>query len=393
MLGTWAQRESIPVNAGAWYVVQDDEWALYQTGDEPGWPDGEALVAPVLFGRLVSPNVAWVDTEIAFIQVEFVEQSPVSLALSAKGVTPHPSGPKPSEAWSTAPLICPFQSHFEAERHTLQVEIVRERIGFGREDTETDYGQVPARRLDPAYMEVGRDQAAQVLNWFRLHGGGAAFWMPLNVAAARLEAPALPSDTSLQVGDTEGVFEGDWILLRQISSFVVARIVEVLPGLLVLEKQIGMHLDPQETFVSRLVLCRFDRPRLLLQWLDQEILSFRMPVTEVPQEYDPADDESLGESLGALPTKVYLYEFARDFLNGTKVYSRYTSFERDIEWGGFLWQAEPSISHGDIQRSLNVERDRVDVITAEFPANPLLDDATLRSEGTLGVVIRELQIK
>ncbi len=387
----WADRAGIPVTAGAWLAYSADWtlWELYAEGDEPGWPTDDTRVVPVLIGRLNSPRLNWIDTDLAVLPVDFVENSGPDFAVTPKAVA-FTEGPLPSDAWSTGPALCPFAVDFDTEAHEIRVEVIRDRIGFRREDAETFYEQTPAEVVEPGFTETG--DPGRVLAFFLRHGAGRAFWLAGNTAAAVLTANVDAADTELQVGDTHAVQEGDRLVaIAGRTPVAFAQVDAVDPDTVTLTGAIGADLDRRTAFLARLRLVRFDRPRLTVNWIDQRILSFRIPARTVPEEVAPADDETLGATLGALPTRVYLYEFTRDYGNGNEAVVRWTSFERDVEWNGQTWLSRP-ITHGDIRRSLNLERESVELTTLLTEDNPLLEDVTLRSEGVLRCVIRELQL-
>lgn len=390
----WADRASMQVTAGAWLVFKSDwsNWALYADGAEPGWPADDDSVVPILFGRLNRPKPRWQDPLTAVLAVDFVENSAADLAVGPLSGIEFDAGPTPSVAWTTAPRLCPFNVDFKPEQREFLVTVVRDRIGFQRQDAETLYEQTNALSFDPDFVATEQADFGRVLAFFQQHASGAAFWLPGNVAVATLTNDVLAADTELDVEDSHAVRAGDWLALQDYEQDpAFGEVASLDADTLTLTGAVGADFTSGGTLLSRLILARFERPRLVMSWLEQGVLVFAIAAKEVPEEYSPAADETLGTTLGKLPTKLYLYEFVRDYGNGTTATTRWTSYESDVEWNGYTWTSKP-VSHGEIRQSLNLERESVDLTTFFSADNPLLGDVTLESEGTLSCVIRELQL-
>lgn len=130
--------------------------------------------------------------------------------------------------------------------------------------------------------------------------------------SAKLTADIASPDTVLTVADTTAVKVGDYIALIKAGAIAVARKVTAKTSTTItVNAAIGTALSKSDVFVGALLLVAFDVPRMKVEWDNPQVADVRMPVTERAEEYVPAADETLGTTLGQLPTKAYLYEFRR----------------------------------------------------------------------------------
>jgi len=391
---TWSQRAGNPLQGGL-MVVWKAGWSQFEiySGDdaEPGWPAAGDHWAPALWGHLDNAReLRLADHRIVReFAVEFVENSPAAYALTAPE-TAWTSGPQPA-GHDTAPDLLEFRPNWkDGLRQTLRVGVERERIGFRRETAETFYQQLVAQISERGFTLGTAAGIAEFIRFFHDHAGGDAFWLPAGYEAARLTAAIGGGDTALPVADTGALLAGDWIALQTgLDGLAPARVTGLTDTEITVAAAPGAHAAG--TAITPLLLVCLDAPKLELTWRDPRIASARLVLREVPEEYEPAADETLGTTLGRLPVKVVLYEFIRDYRNGTTVRTLWTSHERDVTWNDETW-ASRHISHGDIRQSLNLERESVDLTTFLADDNPLLEDVKLTSEGTLSCVIREIEL-
>jgi hypothetical protein len=391
---TWANRAANPLQGGLMVVWKADwsQFAIYASDDaEPVWPAAGDSWAPALWGQLANaPELRLADARtMTSFAVEFAENSPAAYALTATEVT-WPDGPQPT-GHAEAPHLCEFRPNWrEGIRQTFRVTVDRERIGFRRETADTFYSQLVTQICERGFTLGRPADVGRFLRFFQDHAAGDAFWLAAGFESARLSADLGPADTVLPVEDTVAVLAGDYLaLVTGVGGLAPVQVTGLTADELTVATAPGAHAAG--TVLTPLLLVCLERPRLDVTWRAPRLASARLVLREVPEEVSPAADESLGETLGKLPTKVYLYEFVRNYGNGTTATTRWTSFERDVEWNGYTWTSKP-ISHGEIRQSLNLERESVDLTTFFSADNPLLGDVTLESEGTLCCVIRELQL-
>jgi hypothetical protein len=139
-----------------------------------------------------------------------------------------------------------------------------------------------------------------------------------------------------------------------------------------------------------LLLARFDSPKLDLEWITDRLATASFRVRELPPELALPAGETLGTTLGNLTPRAWLYEFTKTF-PGATVVLRYTSYERDLTYGGNTYTAK-KLTHGDIKTGLALDRDELslDCDGLEIPA--LLDVALLRAEVPLMLSVLRAEI-
>lgn len=387
----WADRDTAPFVAKLWLAVSADGSTseLFEESGKPEWITDECLLVPVLLGRIARNDPTWLSPVACQFQVEFEEASAPEYALQvvARDWT---AGPAPSSAWSDdPPKLLPLAIHFDQPSLGASVEIVRERLGFGRQPVETAYPQAPMRRGEAPMVESDADAVAGLVRFFVDHGAGAAFWVPAWSAAATLAAGTTGPATELAVEAGHDVQGGDWLIVQSATGSSISRVAAVMATAITLVDPVGTH-DPSAQ-VSHLLLCRFERPRLQLDWLTPSVARGRLAIRELTSEYTPASDETLGVTLGRLPVQAWLYEIEEPTRDGLVVH-RFTSFERDLDVEGDLYRAA-NIDHGALRQGIALDRDEVE-LRLEVPADaahPLVRLATLRSEVPLQLRIRRLQ--
>lgn len=384
----FASRADAPFKSKVWMVYAPDFSAfdLFEEGSEPLWVGADTLAAPVLLGRIERREPRWLTPTLCTFEVTFLEQSAADYALTVASQE-WSTGPEPSEAWADAgPAIFPFQIHHDQPTMTATVEVLRERLGFGRQPVETFYPQDAARSGETSLLETGA-AIASLVRFFVDHGAGKPFWAPSWSAAAILTAPIADGSTTLAVRAGHDVQAGDWLMIGD----RIARALVVGEAEITIAAEVDAQ--PQATLISHLLLARFERPRIRVECVNPQVVRAVLAVREVPSEYDPAADESLGTTIGLLPHRVWLYELREPTQNGGATIHRYTSFERDIEVDGETYQAA-KIDHGAIRQGIALDRDEVDV-RMEVPADvhhPLVRFATLRTEAPLQMTLRRADV-
>lgn len=382
----WSARVTMAVGGGLYVVFKEgfSQFEIYEAGAEPGWPAGEDMVAPALWGRLESREVEWLGPDVLVWQVRHVEASLAAWAIVPAAAV-FEAGPAPSAAavYVTAPRLFPFEVNFGpgvGEDFTLA--ILRQPIGFGRGVQETLYPQAVAREQGAEYFFGSAAEVGRLLRFFEEHAAGKGFWIADWVSGVVLAEPAAADDTVLEVWDTAGVSIGDWVGFASPDRgvFGTGRIVDKGEFTVELEDEVGVELG-EGVLVCRLLLVRFEGAGIEVQWRCNDYAECRLRVRELAQEYNEAADEVLGVSQGQLGTRVFLYEFSRG-LNGVLYYDRFTSFEGDLGYSSFTWGAG-KITHGELRGGIYLERDEVEVTAGVVDGHPLVLQATLRLESPL----------
>jgi hypothetical protein len=382
----WADRAGACVSGGLKVAFKDD-WSQFEiyTTVEPSWPSDDDNFAPALMG-FISPNAAnFINADAEKWPVEFSESSPAAYALQPVAFTA-PAGPQPT-GYSTAPALLPFYPDFQSITEEISVDIKRAQIGFTREQMTTFYPQAAARSQLASYR-LTSSQAGQFIRFFQdIAAPGSAFWASGWTQIAQLTQDSIAANSVLTVEDTSAVLVGDYVWLYQHENATARKISAKTVNTITLDNNVGFALTVGDALILPLSLARLDKPKLTLSWRSAESVSLSLAWTEVPAELTIPTDETLGVTTGKLSTRVILYQFIRDYRNGTVVNYYFTSFEQDLSWNGQTWLYR-KIDAGDISRGLNLEDDGVDVTTENFSGNPLLDDVQKVAEVPLQLVIR-----
>jgi hypothetical protein len=390
----WSDRATMPWQGGLMIVWKPDwsQFAIYTAGAEPapigGFPGPKDLVAPALMGVLKAFKATRLRGDAVSWPVEFTESSPVEYALTPAAGFVAAAGPRPT-AYATAPLLLPFYPDQAKLSELLSVELKREQLGFTREQTQVFYPHFPERGQDGGFSLV-EPMAAEMARFFAdVMAPGQSFWAPSSLIAVELTADAAPADTVLDVDDTDGLELGDYLLICPPKGPAIARqAVDFTFGTLTLDAAPGEAL-PSGTLVFPLALSRLENPAIKLAWNSPGLATCQLAWGEVPEEIEPAANETLGTTLGALPARCFLYEFSRT-LGGVTVVDRFTNCERGtVTYGGHNY-AKCDLSHGEIQQGLQLDQDDVEI--EAYGISTLIDTAALRMEAPLFLKIIEADL-
>jgi len=388
-----------PIPTSALYLVWKEDWSQWEiySSTPPVWPDaepGEVLVAPLLWGRLAKREHTWTSTDTLRFDVQFIEDGPAGYALVPPAAD-FTAGPLPPAGYSTAPRLLPYRANFVGIEDSVALNLLRESIGFGRQQAQTFYPQAAHRAFKLPYFLDGQSAAFQFLRFF-LEYASASFWTPGWMSAAQLTADVAAADTILQVADINSLKVGDYIALLDSGAGILPAIVSALDDTTVtLLAAIGADYSRADTIVTPLLLVRLDKPTLQIDWQNPHAAAATLQLIELPAEYAPATGETIGETLGQLTQRCYLYEFTHD-LGGETITDRYTSYETDVTLGDDIYAAA-RIEHGDIQQGIALEQDAVQVTAflrssagdSAAVCSPLLLFATLKMEAPLKLTIRQ----
>src|ERR1051326_7919368 len=391
----WADRATARVASALWLAWKEDwsQWEIY-TDAPPAWPLDDDSTAPLLMGWLAKRETNWTSTHTLTFDVQFIETGPADYAL-VPTATEFDAGPMPLAGYTTAPRLLPYRANFIGIEDSILVNVLRESIGFSRQQTQTFYPQAAHRDFKLPYFLDGQPAAFQFLRFFLDHAGaGASFWTPGWMSAAQLTADVAAADAVLQVADTNSLKVGDYIALLDSGAAVSPAIVSALDDTTItLLAPVGADHLASDSIVTPLLLVRLDKPTLQIDWQNPQAAAATLQLIELPAEYAPASGETIGETLGQVTQRCYLYEFTRD-LGGETITDRYTSYETDVALGDDTYAAA-WIEHGDVQQGIALEQDALQA-TAVFGGvsrvTPLLLFATLKMEAPLKLRIRQAEV-
>lgn len=386
---TWANRAQIQTTGGL-RVAWVDGWAtsaLYTTS-EPGWPASGDNVAPCLWGRLEKREGTWASASVFEFDVEFTETGSADYALTPSSVA-FTAGPSLA-GYATAPRLLSVPLDWAGTSESLSVRIQREQLGFGRAPQETIYPQTNYTETDINVLTETATDFWSLLRFFYSYGAGASFWAPVWRSVAVMAAGITSPSTSLSVTSAAGVQAGDYLAFIQGQSVIsTARVSSISGTTLTLGSAPGT-LSASDTVVSRLVLARFQKPRLSVEHLVGTTTVSTISVSEVPPEYSPASDETLGTTIGLLTTRGYVYELAQT-IGGTTTTTRLTSYENNLTLLGNTYTSR-KIDHGTIRQSLFIDRDEIELRSEVVAGDPLVKLATAQAEAPVRVTISTVDV-
>jgi hypothetical protein len=388
-LQRWADRGASVVTGGLKLVFKADwsNFALY-TNVEPGWPAADDLWCPALMGFINPTQPRMRSPDAATWDLDFQENSPAAYALDFSAAAVAAAGPQPA-GYAAAPKLLPLQPDFQHIDEQISVEVKREKIGFNREQLETFYPQAAARIQHASYTLTGNDIWRMLKFFSEVMAPGAAFWASTWLQAAQLTADIGAADTVLHLEDTNGVNVGDYLSVYSGSSIVgKPKVTAKTSNTLTIAAAIGTALNARTTLVFQLCLAKLNTASISVAWKRPGAAKCELQWEELPPEYVIPADETLATTIGKLPMRVVLIQLIRDLGNGTVQNSYFTSFEADIVDGGTTWLSQGEWDVGEIQRSLNLEEDTLDLVSSIFAGNPINDDVALRAEAPLSVAIR-----
>jgi hypothetical protein len=145
-----------------------------------------------------------------------------------------------------------------------------------------------------------------------------------------------------------------------------------------------------DTVVATLVLARFDKPRLGLEFIMGSVAQGAVSVVELPPEYSPAGDETLGTTIGLLTTRGYIYELAQT-IGVTTTTTRLTSYEADLTASGNTYTAR-RMDHGMVKQSLFLDRDEIEIRSEVIAGDPLVKLATVQAEAPVRLTIKSVDV-
>lgn len=364
----WASRGARPFSSRLSVVYSESmERCELFTTTAPGWVNDSCVVFPALVGRLKSRAVRWISGRACEMDVDFEEQSPVEDALTVEAEE-FEAGPLPSDKWDVPPSIVPFDADFDAPSESFSVETNEEEIGFGRLKSETVYQDASVREFEGNFYANGR--FVEALQFWRQHAHGKAVWALNSHPCATLAADVPAFSRIVPVVDGSSVSVGDFVAFTWDDGVVFGVVETVTPTAIWLEAPVGFV--PQSATVSRATLCRFSSSSVSFEFQSVEFCRFTALMREV-DEANPGEWDTLGDTVGELPARIFLYEFSQTLPSGTVVVERFTSFEDDVEDDeGRIWTAA-RCSHGSISSSDKLDRGDADVTAS------IEDSAIVRS--------------
>jgi hypothetical protein len=385
---TWANRANIAATGlKVAYRADWSTWELYTTV-EPGWVSAGDMVAPAFWGRLEDREMLWLNATVAQFDVQFTETGPTTYALIPTSQVFQP-GPGLG-GYPTNPRLWPTALDWRDVPESFSVRIIREQLGFGRAPFETIYPQASVRETQFRTITQSSAEFWKLLRFFSDHGAGKAFWSPTWHSAAVMAADLGAGSSALSVQSAVGIQAGDYLAFVQGTGIqATSRAATVVGNTVNLNSSPGAFAA-SETVVSTLVLARFDKPRLGLEFIMGSVAQGAVSVVELPPEYSPAADETLGTTIGLLTTRGYIYELAQT-IGVTTTTTRLTSYEANLTVSGNTYTAR-KMDHGTVKQSLFLDRDEIEIRSEVVAGDPLVKLATVQAEAPVRLTIKSVDV-
>jgi hypothetical protein len=360
----WFQPGEDPAVTGDWYVLCGDgqeasiEAAAGLPFDRPA--------CPLMIGRLTDPPKPMaLNDELATVGFAFQENdasylTPAALALTnsltaANGL--RPLFPYRAD-WGTAP-----------ESGGSEQDIERRNIGQVRMMSDAYYAQI-ARRTATQTFRLEDGDAWGLLSFFLQMGSQRQnFWLPVSISEARLTADVAAVDAALQVDQPGTLGPNSLVVLDDLINRAGVRVTGVAGNTWNLAGAVGQAFAGADTRLESLMLARFDKTALTIKFsgaLAEADIGFK----EVPWEIAGASAETIGATMGPLPTTAALYVFTINYPGAAQTW-RYTGFERDLVDVNGNGYASVGIERDEITETATIERGSLKFRLRNFAGNPM----------------------
>ena len=386
----WGNRASRQITGGLYIVWKRDwsTWELYE-GTEPSWPANGDLVAPALWGRFEDRALNWISATLCTLSLSFVDDGPAEWAISAASAF-LTDGPLPPSGYSTAPKLFPLRADFsDGVAESFTSVIIRNEDGFTRGPYTTVYDQTNAEEVETSHVAVDSGVGALMYFW-TIHAGGAPFWMPRWTMSAKIASAIGAADTVINVASGHSIQSGDYVAFCSPGATPICKRVTAKTSTTITVNSAVGAIDFEDYFISRCLLSRCGSQRLSVTFDSPVIATLSFPVREVPEEYAAAAGETIGTTIGALPTLAYLYDFSR-VLDGSTFHDRVTSYEADLTYGGNTYTSTP-ISHGDISSGLSLDFDELEVSTRTLAITSIQKMVTLQAASPVKLTVTQVDV-
>ncbi|MBU6409386.1 MAG: phage BR0599 family protein, partial [Verrucomicrobia bacterium] len=233
--------------------------------------------------------------------------------------------------------------------------------------------------------------ALNLLSFFSQMGGEQnSFWLPANLAECRLTEDVLPTDDSLAVDNGLELGNNTFIALNDGINRAPLIVTGVQPDKIVLSGPVGQVFGANDTQVESLVLARFDALKLTLNFVHSQLARCQVRFKELPWETGAVAGETIGETMGSLPTTAMLYVFTETTPAGATTW-RFTNFERDLSDGANEYTSA-AMQNDAITDAPNLERQSVNIKSRNFAGNPMALLLPFQLEFPLTVAIYEADL-
>ncbi len=381
----WFDAGTSPAVTTAFYVLMDDSAA---PAIQPASAQPFARPAyPLLVGRLAKvPEPKLISDVEALAEISFTEndQSAVSFPAFAAPLTfAAANGARPVLPWVPDWSVMPMSAK-------AAVDIERQNIGHGRVTANAMYPQPPRRDVEQSFVLSAADSWNFLSFWLGVGATAGNFWIPTGVTEAFLTANILAGDMALHVDKPAARGGNAYVLLDDLNKRAALQITGTAGSAWNLAAAPGAAFTAADTRIEALMLGRFQESKISMAWEDTGQAIITTKFTETPLEAVGASSETVGSTMGPMPTNAYLYVFAVNYPGANQTW-RYTSFERDVTNGGHTFTAA-LLEHGDIQETAVLDRQTVEIKSRNFAGNPLAMLVPFQLEWPLLLSIYEVDV-
>jgi hypothetical protein len=372
-----------PAVTAAFYVLMGD-------GSAPAIEPAASLpfarpAYPLLAGILTDiPDPQLIAGQFARVDFNFKENADYALTLPAF------AAPAGIAAASGVRPIFPFTPDWSTSPKSggSEVDIQRQQLGQTRELAQAYYSQRPRRRVQQGFTLTNLDPL-NLLSFLAAMGGEQnSFWLPAALTEANLTSDAAASDTALHVDNGAALGTNSFVMLDSGVTRLPVAISGVANNTWNLSAAIGTAFTAGLTRIESLVLARFDVLKVSLAFTTPTMATATIKFKELPWETAAVAGETIGVTMGALPTTAMLYVFTLTTPDTPAVY-RFTNFERDLTDGSSNTYLHQAIENEDIVQSPSLERQNVTIKSRNFAGNPLALLVPFQLEWPLEVQIYE----
>jgi uncharacterized phage protein (TIGR02218 family) len=378
---------NLPFTAGAYVILDPPKPPVIFSGSIPTGLGPSAVVIPLCLGTIAKRQTEAIGPDLARAIIDFTESSPPSWAIE-----PDPfaftQGPKPSPAYVNAPILCEFPLTFERLAESWTAPAQSSRIGFGRQTQRETYPQAPAREFRADYTVAGFTDIARFCYFASLALNGETFWTPTWKLAALIAGPVLAGQTAFT--GPNNLKPGAAIAFVDTETIEPRTVVTADSSGFTIDSPAGPH-DEYLFGIHELKLVRLRTREVSLDFLGAGIARGTLDLRDVPAEYTPPAGETLGQTLGTLRRRAYLYTFEARIAD-TVTTSRFTSFETDLTVAGEGTFTAAKIGHEEIKQSIDLDQNAAGLTLAIFPGNPLVPIAAVHQYGTVAITIRQANV-
>jgi len=352
--------------------------------------------APLLLGYFAEePQPELLSDEALECRLKFVEDARATEALLIDAQT-FADGPGLT---GLTPKLFPMQADWAQPVRSggSQLLIDREKVGQGNRSTDSYHGAAAARFTDLGFTFASVAEWAKLLRFFQDEKAtSGTFWVPSYLAETRLANNVQDGGTSLEVNDATPIGTHDYLALVD-GQRTATTAIENKAGNTLTVSAIEGDWEADTTSLCALLLCRFAKRRLRVQWQTPHQGACGIEFRELKPEYVVPSGETRGESLGQTPVMASLYEIRtslREFGGRASAIDLAFVIDRSGSMGGDIETVRQSLN--DIAASLATLVDEVrfavmsflndTVIVQDFTSDLALIDAALTDVTTSGSI-------